>query len=219
MLDGGTMNFCYSKFDARYPSSTFYSCLDRGVYDAMNKGIDLSIGDYILFLNSGDTFADDNILKGLLDVLRVNDLDFLYGDSIEVQLSTERLYKFARGSKYISLGMFTHHQSMIYKRSIIDLNALRYDLQYSIAADYHFTFRYLRFAPLQLRLDVPIACFQRGGISYQKNRDGQLQQKLIRKSMGMSNLEIWFISTMQSLLKIIRSKIPFFYWIFRRIVR
>ena len=56
---------------------------DKGIYDAMNKGIKLDKGDYILFLNAGDTFASANTLKNLLQELAENP-DVLYGEAVFV---------------------------------------------------------------------------------------------------------------------------------------
>jgi glycosyltransferase involved in cell wall biosynthesis len=53
---------------------------DRGVYDAMNKGISRSRGSYLLFLNSGDSFLNENSLQILLD--SSNGEDLIYGDLI-----------------------------------------------------------------------------------------------------------------------------------------
>ena len=53
---------------------------DSGVYDAMNKGIDLAAGDYITFLNAGDYYIDENVLMNLFNDIDKNNIDVVYGD-------------------------------------------------------------------------------------------------------------------------------------------
>lgn len=54
---------------------------DRGIYDAQNKGIVKAAGDYLLFLNSGDCFYDENVLKDFYDYLNKNHKKVIYGNS------------------------------------------------------------------------------------------------------------------------------------------
>lgn len=54
---------------------------DRGLYHAMNKGIQAATGDYLYFLNSDDCFCDENVVADVVDVIRENpSLDLVYGD-------------------------------------------------------------------------------------------------------------------------------------------
>ncbi|MFB6283433.1 MAG: glycosyltransferase, partial [Halobacteria archaeon] len=53
---------------------------DDGIYDAMNQGIDLSTGEYLFFLNSGDFFLDSNVVSDLVSEAEENRSDFVYGN-------------------------------------------------------------------------------------------------------------------------------------------
>ena len=64
---------------------TYVSKDDARIYDAMNKGIDIATGEYIFFLNSGDIFYDEIVLKDLeLKLTENNNIDMLYGN-IEIK--------------------------------------------------------------------------------------------------------------------------------------
>lgn len=151
---------------------------DEGVYDAMNKGIENVTGDYLIFLNAGDIFAQSQTLRKIYDAIRFSKPDFVYGDSWE--LSQERTwYKPARSHIELNKGMFTHHQSMVYKRALVDDQ--RYDLNYTISADYDFTIQFLSKAQTCLYLPTPISVFASGGISQQKAKLGRKEQFAIRR--------------------------------------
>lgn len=115
---------------------------DKGIYSAMNKGIDRAKGDYLLFLNAGDSLADIDILSTLAMAINKHHPDFIYGDSLEECKSARPYYKKARNHKNFIWGMFTHHQAMLYRRAA--LNNLRYNEEYKIASDYEFTVRFLQ---------------------------------------------------------------------------
>jgi putative colanic acid biosynthesis glycosyltransferase len=149
---------------------------DNGIYDAMNKGINRARGDYLIFMNAGDEFADENTL---VNISKYN-ADFIYGDAIE----GEHL-KPAKHHSQTPKGMITHHQSMVYKRSVID--DLRYDEAYAIAADYKFTIEYIRRCRSFLKLDMPICIFETGGVSQQNAKQGRLEQIKIRDELGLPN--------------------------------
>lgn len=137
---------------------------DNGLYDAMNKGIEKSSGQYLLFMNSGDEFADEDVLQDVVRLIRsANAPTFIYGDSLERGQSSALLYKSAHHHKYIWYGMFTHHQSMLYGRKA--LGEIRYRAHYPIAADYALTAEFLSKFPKIVRISRPICIFEGGGLT------------------------------------------------------
>jgi glycosyltransferase involved in cell wall biosynthesis len=68
----------------KYERSIDYwiSELDNGIYDAMNKGIDLATGDWINFMNAGDSFYNYNLFSTIFDQFEYNKFDVIYGDFI-----------------------------------------------------------------------------------------------------------------------------------------
>jgi glycosyltransferase involved in cell wall biosynthesis len=81
LLDGGSVDKSIQIIQEYADRISFWiSEQDKGIYNAMNKGILKATGDYLLFLNSGDVLIDDNVLKSVFD-LRLNE-DILYGDLV-----------------------------------------------------------------------------------------------------------------------------------------
>jgi len=105
---------------------------DTGIYNAMNKGIAQAIGDFILFLNSGDTLASG--IQSLDFMRNIKDKDLaLFGFEIRNQLRTPRTNAWRFWS------MPTSHQAILYSRDL--LNKHPFDETYRFAADFE---HYLR---------------------------------------------------------------------------
>ncbi|MBR1467658.1 MAG: glycosyltransferase [Bacteroidaceae bacterium] len=106
---------------------------DKGIYDAMNKATDLATGEWINFMNAGDTFANEYVIENFF---RIADLkepnDILYGDTI-LKYPFGSYYRDCRptGTKHRWC-----HQSMFIRTSVI--KKFRYDLSFKIRADYNF---------------------------------------------------------------------------------
>ncbi len=169
---------------------------DNGIYDAMNKGINRANGDYLIFMNAGDEFADEDTLLSILKY----QADFIYGDAIE-----ENYLKKSKHHTQITKGMITHHQSMIYRRSVI--GDLRYDEKYIIAADYKFTIEYLGRCRSFLKLDMPICIFETGGVSQQNAKQGRIEQVQIRDELGLPNAATPYRQWVGQVLKAICPKL------------
>jgi len=135
---------------------------DKGLYDAMNKGIDLALGDWINFMNAGDTFyALDTVQR----VMQGNheDADLVYGHCQMVyengfsliwkSLTTDRLWK----------GMICRHQS-VFTRSAI-CKKIHFDLRYAISADFAFLYSCYNLKKRFFRLDLIVSSITLGGYS------------------------------------------------------
>lgn len=177
---------------------------DKSLYDAMNKGITRARGAYTLFLNAGDAFADSLTIAHLVKAA-TNGPDFIYGDSYE-----NNLYKTARKPS-IKHGMFTHHQSMLYKTELFE--NLRYSLEYKIAADYEFTALFLKKARDIEYLPQAICNFEPDGVSQQYATTGRKEQQRIRRKLKLcSNIENIFITALQACAWKLRALAPTLYW-------
>ena len=199
------------------------STKDNGIYDAMNKLIERSVGDYILFLNAGDTLASNESLSVIAKTIK-DTPDFIYGDAreanrnnVQVCSQTEKQkaendhYKPARSHHNIALGMFTHHQAMTYRRDKI--KDMRYNEDYTIAADYDFTARFLQKAETIEYISEPICVFEPGGISQQKTKLGRQEQFQIRKNLKLcSPAKNYVITTLQAINMNFRNFAPNLYW-------
>jgi glycosyltransferase involved in cell wall biosynthesis len=107
---------------------------DSGIYDAMNKGIILSGGDYVNFMNSGDLFKTCKVLHNVSNVLqRDSNVDILYG-SVEVLNGNKVRLVESLPKIQISNMLPFCHQSVFVKRSVI--KDYPFNLKYKFAADY-----------------------------------------------------------------------------------
>ncbi len=126
----------------RNPEARIISEKDKGLYDAMNKGLTYARGKYILFLNAGDTFRSPDVLSLYANAAEM-DPDIIYADTMIVDenrndiaprhYSAPTLLTFDSFSK----GMLICHQAFMVKRDI----APQYDLQYRFSADYDWTIK------------------------------------------------------------------------------
>lgn len=139
---------------------------DRGVYDAMNKGIKYSTGDFVYFLNSGDVLLNPSILSKIkLEELKERNA-IIYGNVVVAYGNIEALEKprpfFNRKMKFKGIGIC--HQSMFFPGELIRNE--KYDLSYNIAADYDLAYRLWRKGTVFLYKDITIAKYDWGkGIS------------------------------------------------------
>lgn len=185
---------------------------DQGIYDAMNKGIERATGDYVLFLNAGDTLALPRTLEILADILKARPVqpDMIYGDAFE-DTTQGRIVKQARPHSDITQGLFTHHQAIFYRHEVI--NDLRYDQTYNIAGDYKFTAQFLQRSRDVFYWPRPVCVFESGGISQKQVFKARMQQVLIRRELGMSFPFAELITIARQTLAItIRRLRPSLYW-------
>lgn len=118
---------------------TLISEKDSGLYNAMNKGLSLSTGDYILYLNSGDIFADEKVVEDIIPFLQA---DLVYGNVLRKKQDGQILEKYHGKFKLMTLllmGKMMSHQSLFVRTDIMKL--LKFDEQYRITADYDFVVR------------------------------------------------------------------------------
>lgn len=123
---------------------------DRGLYDAMNKGLSMARGKYVLFLNAGDAFHSPEVLEAYAERARLGD-DIIFADTVIVNSKREvtgpRHYTAPDylTSESFSRGMLICHQAFMVRTAI----APKYDLGYRFSADYDWTIRCISNADLR----------------------------------------------------------------------
>jgi putative colanic acid biosynthesis glycosyltransferase len=155
---------------------------DDGIYDAMNKGIDCATGRYLWFLNAGDCLPDAYTLRDTGKEIRNNVApEFIYGDARE-----NGFIKRAHGIDKFEWGMFTHHQSMLYRRDKV--GELRFDTDYKIAADYAFMLNFLGRIHRTHHFPRILCDFQSGGISQTNAEIARRENYDIRRDLLQTNI-------------------------------
>ena len=91
---------------------------DKGIYDAMNKGIQKATGEWINFMNAGDEFVDANVLDKLFFAKTVANVDVIYGNTVRVSRDEKWMTK-ADPIEFMKWNMPFCHQSSITKTSIM----------------------------------------------------------------------------------------------------
>ncbi|MBB3057079.1 glycosyltransferase family 2 protein [Mucilaginibacter gotjawali] len=118
---------------------------DKGIYDAMNKGIKMATGDIIGMLNTDDYFADAQVLKDIAGQFTVNNADITYGDLDFVNNKGGIVRKW-RSGKYFSgsfnWGWMPPHPTFYCKKELFQQFGY-YSLGYGTAADYELMLRFM----------------------------------------------------------------------------
>lgn len=149
--DGGskddTLEICKgyeSRFEGRM---RIISASDKGIYDAMNKGIEAATGDVVGLLNSDDFYTSPDVLQKISESFNMNDIDAVYGDIHFVK--DEDLTKCVRyysselfERKWMRFGFMPAHPSFYCKRSIYEKYGY-FDTSYKIAADFESLLRFI----------------------------------------------------------------------------
>lgn len=118
---------------------------DKGIYDAMNKGIALASGDVIGMLNADDFFAADDILTVVSDAFKNNDADIVYGDLDYVKPDGTTFRKWRSGpykKGKFNMGWMPPHPTFYCRKEVFDKLG-NYSLEYGTAADYELMLRFI----------------------------------------------------------------------------
>lgn len=165
VIDGGSTDESISVAKTYSRINHITSEQDEGVFDAQNKGIDVSKGDYLLFLNSGDVLLHNDVLQQVVNLKL--EADFWYGDLIfdfgkEKQKLMKLPHKLTR--VYLFQGNIWHPATFI-KRKLFDQYG-KYNLAYKIAADYDFFFKTIAINNVSAaQIPFPVSLYDTGGIS------------------------------------------------------
>lgn len=212
VIDGGSTDGSVAFLQKQEDTCHWISEPDRGIYDAMNKGIDRAQGQYLWFMNAGDIFYDNHTLSMVHEKIRGH--DFIYGDAIEGDHMKKARHHKNTLYKNALWGMITHHQSMIYCRNTIGTS--RYSTSFDIAADYDFTIRFLSKSKSVCYLETPLCIFEEGGISQQKTLKARHEQFIIRQQLGITVWKNVMIFLIQTGAMWLRKICPAAYWFFKK---
>lgn len=127
IIDGGStselINFLAS-FESKPKKFVWTSGRDQGIYDGMNKGLELATGDVVVFLNAGDEFSNPNVARSVMESFCKSDWEWAAGIAVRRSqsgefLSTWEYMKADLGG--LALGIYTFcHQAVFYSRPLLD---------------------------------------------------------------------------------------------------
>ena len=175
---------------------------DKGLYDAMNKGIQLATGDYLCFLNAGDKFHDSDTLQKIVHTLKGQELpDVIYGETAIVDeeghfLHMRRLSTPAHLNwKSFKQGMLVCHQAFFANRELA-INHL-YNLQYHFSADFDWCIRIMKEAKCLHNTRLTLIDYLNEGMTT-KNHKASLKERfcIMAKHYGLISTILhhgWFV--------------------------
>lgn len=140
IIDGKSSDDTLRKINNKlYKTNVQHSILsenDNGIYDAMNKGINLSNGEIIYFLNAGDYLNGSDILCKIIAIMKKDDLHILYGDA-ELIKNNESIGFFKNNSSLMKQIILKGicHQTIFAKKSSFENN--NFDTNYKISSDFN----------------------------------------------------------------------------------
>lgn len=171
VIDGGSTDGTSDIIDCRRAHlSQVVQEPDRGIYDAMNKGLDRATGDVICFLNADDYYSNTNVLSRVARKMEAGELDALMGDVEFFDAGNpQRVVRRYRSDRFspakLAWGWMPAHPALFFTRSVIE-RVGRFRIDYRIAGDYEYVVR--AFYGQQLRYQhVPevLVRMQTGGVS------------------------------------------------------
>jgi glycosyltransferase involved in cell wall biosynthesis len=143
---------------------------DAGIYNAMNKGIRMASGEYLIFLNSGDLFRDRDTLENFFQ--DYSNEDILYGDVI-LKSETREWVKTHPATLSFEFFLYDNlnHQSTLIRRTLFETVGL-YNEKIKIVSDWAFFVDAIcRFNASYKHVPVPISFFYQGGLSSNPEND------------------------------------------------
>lgn len=147
--------------------ATLVSEPDNGLYDAMNKGLKIARGKYLIFLNAGDTFHGTDTLQTIADAIGNDSPDIVYGQTDIVNSKRQKI-----ANRHLSApedlsfdsfknGMLVCHQAFVAKRELAE----KYNLDYRYSADYDWCIRILQKAGLNRYIPCTLIDYLSEGVT------------------------------------------------------
>lgn len=155
---------------------------DNGIFDAMNKGISASSGDYIIFLNADDFFISTNTIKYTVNFIlneARSQYDIYYGKVLIInhQSGIGNIWNAAKTSRFSLYRASLPHPATIYKKAAFERCGV-FNTTYKIASDYEWFVRALLKYKLKFkRIDLIITLFSKGGLSTQKDNSNFIKKE------------------------------------------
>ena len=173
---------------------------DKGIYDAMNKGISLATGDYLCFLNAGDSFHEDDTLQLAAHSIREALLpDVIYGETALVDHEGHflRMRRLSAPDtltwKSFRMGMLVCHQAFFAKRELAE----PYDLRYHFSADFDWCIKVMKKSKLLHNTHLTLIDYLSEGITTRNHKASLLERfRIMTRHYGWVSTVIyhlWFV--------------------------
>ena len=152
---------------------------DKGLYDAMNKGMKLATGDYVCFLNAGDSFYEDDTLQHMVHSIQGHELpDILYGETAIVDGNGHFLHMRRLSTpeqldwKSFKQGMRVCHQAFFVRHNLLE----PYDLQYRFSSDFDWCIRMMKKAHRLHNTHLTLIDYMDEGLTTQNHKASLMER-------------------------------------------
>jgi len=199
------------EFAAQYPQIKYISENDNGIYDAINKGIQMATGDVIGLLNSDDELQNNHILSHIIKHMNEEKADILYGDLVyckydAIEHNPPRVVRYWKSNPFherdIKLGWMPPHPTMYCKKEVFKKVGL-YRTDFRISADYEFILRAFTMPELKkVYLPEVIIKMETGGISNRNIRTMCMKTREDIRAMKMHHMNVLVTILCKNLRKI-----------------
>lgn len=149
IIDGGSTDKTI-KIVKSYPSvSKYISEPDKGIYDALNKGIQLASGEIVGFLHSDDMLGDENIIADIVKIFKENSkVDGVFGDLVFVSAEdTNKIVRYWKSKpfnrKNVKYAWMPPHPTLFLRKEVYEKHSL-FDISFKCAGDYDFMLRVMQ---------------------------------------------------------------------------
>jgi glycosyltransferase involved in cell wall biosynthesis len=208
IIDGGSTDGTLELID-KYKKDVdiLVSESDSGIYDAMNKSLELIGGDWILFLNAGDTLLHNNIIMQVVDRLKSINRDSVHmiGGGVIFDVNGRRIESHVKDLSERWVCMPACHQSLFIKTDIH--RKYKYNIHYKICADHDFFIKMISKGYGFEEIELFVSIFKFNGLSA-NNRISMYKEKLeiVKKYNGpiFSIISIWYMLIRLNISKILR---------------
>lgn len=181
VIDGGSTDGSAAYIESKSERIDYWiSEPDKGIYNAMNKGIAKATGEYLLFLNSGDELYDLEVLSKNHTVVHTE--DFVYFDVFLVFTNETKIHQYPESLNFESFmtGSLGHPTTFI-KRDLF-CRIGNYDESLKIVSDWKFfMIAILKYSCTSRKVNTVLAKFYMDGISFNNEAEVQIERQIVLK--------------------------------------
>lgn len=188
VIDGGSIDGS-KEFIEEHQDKFVYWCSepDKGIYNAMNKGIAQANGEYLNFLNSGDYYCESTILSSVFK--KQEDADIFYGNTY---IQPDEKWELLRRPEKMSLAYLVErsicHQASFIKTPLLQSTPYREDLK--IVSDWERFINWFLEGRSFVHLRIPIVNYDIHGISANRMEEQELERRLVLDQIFCGHMDI-----------------------------
>jgi glycosyltransferase involved in cell wall biosynthesis len=148
IIDGGSTDGTVELISSHPRVNKYISEPDKGIYDAMNKGIHFASGEIIAFLNSDDTYFSNNVISEIVLLFQKNNADAIYGDIIYIDKNDVKIKRYWKAGKYrynsFKWGWMPPHPAFFVRKDVFFKHGLFLE-ELTLSADYELMLRLIHY--------------------------------------------------------------------------